>query len=77
MILPAHLLWGIKLPEKILRHVTRILMYSLIKFGIKNYRFYIEIILLYSCAFAMVKRGHTLMRKFRKIMQFGACWCIF
>ena len=29
----------IKLPEKILRHVTSILMYILIKFGMKNDRF--------------------------------------
>ena len=25
---------------------------------------------------AMVKRGHALTRKFRKIKQFGAFWCI-
>ena len=24
----------------------------------------------------MVKRGHALTRKFRKIKQFGAFWCI-
>ena len=51
MILPAHLLQYsfydiigvpksiIKLPEKILRHVTSIFMQILIKFGIKNDRF--------------------------------------
>ena len=43
MILPARLLYILggyyKLPEKILRHVTSILMYILIKFGIKNDRF--------------------------------------
>ena len=34
-----------KLPEKILKHVISILMYILIKFGIKNYRCYIEIMM--------------------------------
>ena len=34
MILPARLL-----PEKILRHVTKIMMHTLIKFGMKNDRF--------------------------------------
>ena len=43
MILPARLLYrptsSVKLPEKILKHVTSILMHILIKFGIKNNRF--------------------------------------
>ena len=43
-------LWGIKHPEKILRHVTSnfdvYFQLTLIKFGIKNDRFYIEIIML-------------------------------
>ena len=40
MILPARLLcWGMKLPEKILRHVTSIMMHTFIKFGMKNDRF--------------------------------------
>ena len=38
MIPPARLK-GIKLPQKILRHVTSILMYILIKFGITNDHF--------------------------------------
>ena len=40
MILPARLLhtssWVLSFPKKIVRHVTSILMHTLIKFGIKN-----------------------------------------
>ena len=46
MILSARLLYGVfKLPEKILKTIS-ILMYTLIKFGIKSYRCYIEIMIL-------------------------------
>ena len=37
---------------------------------------YRDIMMLQLCACYMVKRGHALMRKFRKIKQFDAFWCI-
>ena len=48
MILPARLLYGvlIKLLEKILKHDTSILMYILMKFGIKNDCVNVELMML-------------------------------
>ena len=43
MILPARLLYGVlSFPRKFCKRITSILMYILIKFGIKNVCFYIE-----------------------------------
>ena len=33
-------------------------------------------IMMFSCALAMVKQGHALTRKLKKIKQFDAFWCI-
>ena len=63
MILPARLLWGIRLHEKKIENMLQVMHLDVCfdKSWYKNDRFHIEIMIYYSCTFAIRVSGHAPM----------------